>query len=60
MLTACMFIRYATEETVPLYIGTLFELQEDLFEDGARNFLFIDVPPVHRSPSGTQHSWHSL
>lgn len=55
MLTVDVFIRYATEDTVPRYLETLFELQEDLIEDGARNFLFIDVPPVHRSPSGTQH-----
>ena len=44
--------RYATEETVPKYLEILFDLQEDQLEDGARNFLFIDVPPVHRSPSG--------
>lgn len=41
---------------MPKYLETLFDLQEDQFEDGARNFLFIDVPPVHRSPSGMQLS----
>lgn len=31
---------------------TLFEAQETLYKAGARNFLIIDVPPMHRSPSG--------
>ncbi|TFK76392.1 hypothetical protein BDN72DRAFT_830957 [Pluteus cervinus] len=30
---------------------TLFGLQEDLYQSGARNFLFVDVPPVNRSPA---------
>ncbi|KAG6874206.1 hypothetical protein C0995_003752 [Termitomyces sp. Mi166 len=30
----------------------LFELQEELYGAGARNFLFIDVPPIDRSPAG--------
>jgi phospholipase/lecithinase/hemolysin len=30
----------------------LFQLQEELYQAGARNFLFIDVPPIHRSPAG--------
>jgi hypothetical protein len=30
----------------------LFSLQDALYEAGARNFLFIDVPPIHRSPAG--------
>ncbi|KAI0345169.1 hypothetical protein BDW22DRAFT_1343459 [Trametopsis cervina] len=30
---------------------TLFELQESLYAEGARNFLFIDVPPIDRSPA---------
>ena len=30
----------------------LFQLQEELYHVGARNFLFIDVPPIHRSPAG--------
>ncbi|KAF8154742.1 hypothetical protein B0H34DRAFT_852737 [Crassisporium funariophilum] len=32
-------------------ITELFELQEKLYHCGARNFLFIDVPPIHRSPA---------
>ncbi|KZV94991.1 hypothetical protein EXIGLDRAFT_766583 [Exidia glandulosa HHB12029] len=31
----------------------LFELQERLYQNGARNFLFVDVPPVHRFPACT-------
>ena len=27
-----------------------FEQQEILYEAGARNFMFIDVPPVYRAP----------
>ncbi|KZT70153.1 carbohydrate esterase family 16 protein [Daedalea quercina L-15889] len=43
---------FATEQTIPKVIDNLFDLQEKLFEAGARNFLLIDVPPVHRSPGG--------
>lgn len=31
-------------------------LQKDLYSIGARNFLFIDVPPIHRSPVGKPSS----
>lgn len=30
----------------------LMGLHEELYEAGARNFLFIDVPPIDRSPAG--------
>jgi hypothetical protein len=30
----------------------LFDLQKTLYGAGARNFLFIDVPPMDRSPAG--------
>ncbi|KZT09511.1 carbohydrate esterase family 16 protein [Laetiporus sulphureus 93-53] len=43
---------FATERTVPKYVDSLFDLQEDLYNAGARNFLYIDVPPLHRSPAG--------
>lgn len=33
----------------------LLRAQEDLYEVGARNFLFIDVPPIDRSPAGEQN-----
>ncbi|KAF5380922.1 hypothetical protein D9615_004012 [Tricholomella constricta] len=29
-----------------------FHYNEELYDAGARNFLFIDVPPIHRSPAG--------
>ncbi|THH10692.1 hypothetical protein EW145_g1141 [Phellinidium pouzarii] len=32
-------------------IRRLFGLQEALYESGARNFLLIDVPPIHHSPA---------
>ena len=39
----------------------LFRLQERLFDEGARNFLFIDVPPVHQTPAGKITSqWRCL
>ncbi|KAI5119740.1 hypothetical protein M0805_008670 [Coniferiporia weirii] len=32
-------------------IQNLYELQETLYKSGARNFLLIDVPPIHQSPA---------
>lgn len=29
-----------------------FALQKELYDTGARCFLFIDVPPIHRAPAG--------
>ncbi|KAF9484721.1 hypothetical protein BDN70DRAFT_872259 [Pholiota conissans] len=29
----------------------LFDLQDRVYSTGARNFLFINVPPIHRSPA---------
>lgn len=37
----------------------LFNAQEELFNAGARNFLFIDIPPISRSPAGKE-SPHKL
>ncbi|KAH9854242.1 SGNH hydrolase-type esterase domain-containing protein [Lenzites betulinus] len=37
---------------LPAALDSLFEEQEQLYNVGARNFLFIDVPPIHRSPVG--------
>ncbi|KDQ09578.1 carbohydrate esterase family 16 protein [Botryobasidium botryosum FD-172 SS1] len=34
-----------------LSLDALFEAQEALYDAGARNFLFIDVPPMNRSPA---------
>lgn len=33
---------------------TLFNSQEELYTAGARNFMFIDVPPIHLSPASKQ------
>lgn len=33
-------------------IATLFAAQDRLYSAGARNFLFIDVPPLYVSPIG--------
>ncbi|KAF8625822.1 hypothetical protein AX15_005202 [Amanita polypyramis BW_CC] len=35
-------------------IKSLLELHEELYEAGSRNFLFIDVPPIERSPAGVR------
>ena len=40
-------------EDIPATLDELFEEQELLYQAGARNFLFIDVPPIHRSPVGS-------
>ncbi|KAJ3929870.1 MAG: hypothetical protein NXY57DRAFT_1014718 [Lentinula lateritia] len=32
-------------------MAKLYNLQEELYSAGARNFLFIDVPPIARSPA---------
>ncbi|KIJ69301.1 carbohydrate esterase family 16 protein [Hydnomerulius pinastri MD-312] len=33
-------------------VQSLFVAQEKLYRAGARNFLFVDVPPIKRSPEG--------
>ncbi|KIJ59860.1 carbohydrate esterase family 16 protein [Hydnomerulius pinastri MD-312] len=33
-------------------VRALFVAQEKLYQAGARNFLFVDVPPIKRSPAG--------
>ncbi|TFY72677.1 hypothetical protein EVG20_g339 [Dentipellis fragilis] len=40
-----------TEEETQGLIDTLFGFQEQLYEWKARNFLFINVPPINRSPA---------
>lgn len=39
---------------VDVTINALFKLQEELYDQGARNFLFCDVPCVDRSPAYIQ------
>ncbi|KAI0831318.1 hypothetical protein BC628DRAFT_1353198 [Trametes gibbosa] len=43
-------------DDIPAVLDDLFEEQGQLYNVGARNFLFIDVPPIHRSPVGTVFS----
>ncbi|OCH86251.1 hypothetical protein OBBRIDRAFT_890618 [Obba rivulosa] len=42
---------FAGENTFKRTIDDLFEEQEGLYNAGARNFLFIDLPPINRSPA---------
>ncbi len=44
-------LRYGSDFSKPM--EDLLELHEELYEAGARSFLFIDVPPIDRSPAGT-------
>lgn len=46
-------VRYTNDkaEITPI-IATLFAAQDTLYQAGARNFLFIDVPPLYMSPIG--------
>lgn len=38
----------------------LFAVQELHYEAGGRNFLFVDVPPIHRTPSVPEHGDSAL
>ena len=40
------------KEDIPSIIGYLITQAEAVYETGARNFLFIDLPPIDRSPAG--------
>ncbi|KAJ7093282.1 SGNH hydrolase-type esterase domain-containing protein [Mycena belliarum] len=46
----------AYAETHAETVGRLFHLEERLYAAGARLFLFIDVPPIGRSPAGMRAS----
>ncbi|KAA1471102.1 hypothetical protein DENSPDRAFT_837027 [Dentipellis sp. KUC8613] len=45
----CAYV--GTEEGIQGLIDTLFGFQEQLYESKARNFLFVNVPPIDRSPA---------
>ena len=45
-------IRYSVEHSS--IVQQLFAQQQKLYSAGARNFLFIDVPPIHRTPAGRE------
>lgn len=36
--------------SIPSSLASLFSLQETLYQNGARNFLFVNVPPFDRAP----------
>jgi len=41
-------------------VKMLFEAQESLYGNGARNFLFVNVPPIDRSPAkGRKHHYEN-
>ncbi|OCH86236.1 hypothetical protein OBBRIDRAFT_797374 [Obba rivulosa] len=42
---------FAKEDTVKPMIDRLFEEQQYLYNAGGRNFLFVDLPPLNRSPA---------
>jgi len=44
-----------SEAQIEHNIKELFTYQERLYAVGARNFLFIDVPPIHLSPAVADH-----
>lgn len=46
---------YATKEGVQGLVEDLLDTQRDLYDAGARNFLFIDLPTIHRAPAGKKH-----
>ncbi|OBZ75362.1 Thermolabile hemolysin [Grifola frondosa] len=51
---------WGDETIVKNSVMSLFGEQETLYNAGARNFLFIDVPPINRTPIGYQISKHEL
>ncbi|KAI0311965.1 SGNH hydrolase-type esterase domain-containing protein [Amylostereum chailletii] len=48
----CRTMITVTMDGIVAAIANLFAAQEQLYRAGARNFLFVDVPPVDRSPAG--------
>jgi hypothetical protein len=40
-----------SDEAIEEVQQKLFTLQQELYKEGARNFLFIDVPPIEKSPA---------
>lgn len=50
-------LRYATTHDHNWVI--LEELFEQVYATGARNFLFMDVPPIHLTPAGMRSQAHT-
>lgn len=44
-------LRYPGPEAIPPKLVKLFGLIELLYSVGARNFMFIDIPPTNRAPA---------
>ncbi|KAJ5602017.1 hypothetical protein N7510_011551 [Penicillium lagena] len=44
------FSSYNASDTVPLLINKYQSVAEELYSDGGRKFLFLNVPPTSRSP----------
>lgn len=40
-----------TDEVIEHAQKKLFSLEQELYDEGARNFLFIDVPPMEKTPA---------
>jgi len=40
-----------SDEAIEQVQKKLFNLEQELYDEGARNFLFIDVPPIDKSPA---------
>jgi hypothetical protein len=43
--------RWNSDHAIEQMQKKLFDLQQELYDEGARNFLFIDVPPMETSPA---------
>ena len=43
---------YIDVEGVPARLTKLFKLMSTVYDTGARNFLFVNIPPMELSPSG--------
>jgi len=43
--------RLSSDQAIGETQQKLFNLQQELYEEGARNFMFIDVPPMEKTPA---------
>lgn len=49
---------FINTEGVPDVVENLLRTQQVLYDAGARNFLLIDAPTIHRTPAGKEdHEW---
>jgi phospholipase/lecithinase/hemolysin len=48
---------YINKEGVQGVVEDFIGLQIDLYNAGARNFLLIDLPTIHRTPAGKKHPY---